>query len=300
MQIAISEIQRKLNDVVEDEMSGRLNDPVRKPMIDDILTWKARRDVVRVTPLNADTLRLSTSAKGEVRVKGTIQIIGGDLGKLLGKLNPTRFNISQSASLAADATVDTAPLLTTDWGINPRASVASVRVTKAKATIAKIGKVSFRGMIQPGLQKWVNDAVSKLNRDLPRDDFLRAEVAEIWTDLHQVLPVESDIPGWIVVTPKEFTASQLVVDRANGLVRIVLGACLKAVGVISETEPDAPLIEPLPPLRLVDRVEEGVIDANLPVGARWSTLTDLANAELDQESFQCQRTIPSTTYRSLQ
>lgn len=286
VQIAISDIQSKLNDMVAVEMSGRSNDPVPKPMINDVLTWTARRDVVRLRPLNTETLQLSTSVTGELRVKGTVQIIRGDVGKLLGKLNPTKFNVSQSARLSADAAVNTAPLLTSDWGVNPRASVASVRVTKAEATIAKIGNVSFRGQVQPEFQKLVNDAIAKLNQNLPRDDFLRTEVAKIWTDLHQVFMVESDIRGWVVVTPKEFVASQLLVDGENGSVHIVLGACLETFGVISNTEPGVPSVGPLPPLKLVDQVDDGRIEANLPVGARWSTLTALANTELERNSFQ--------------
>ena len=284
--LPIAQIEDKLNQSVEQQISGQSANPLPNPMIDDVLTWTASRDTIRLTPIDTATLQLSTTIAGEVRIRGTIQIIRGDLGRILGDLNPMRINVSQSARLAADAAVNVGPMLTPEWSINPRASIASVDVTQAEARIAEIGRVSFRGQIQPEVTKRANALVAKLNRDLPNDETLRREATELWADLHQVVPVKSDVPGWIVVRPVELLASQLVVDAATGTLRIVLGACLETSGIVSEDEPQAPPIAPLPPLRLVPQVDEGAIVANLPVGARWSTLTDLSNAELDKTDIQ--------------
>ncbi|MCK0142480.1 DUF4403 family protein [Aliiroseovarius sp. F20344] len=285
LSIPLDELQTQLNASVDEVMRGIENDPVPGRLVDDTLGWAARRSDIVLRPSANGGLIAKANIRGNVQLTGGIQIVRGAVGALLNQVAPANIPISQSSKLEARVVGDFRPILREDWSLNPRA-VASVQVTQAEAKIAKLGRLSFRKLLQPTVQEKVDKLMAKLNRDLPKDQFLRKEAQDLWDDSHKVIEVRGDVPGWIVTKPVRFEAVQPFVDQQENALRLGLSLCFEATGVLTPNRPDRPRRSDVPPLKFIDKIDTGGIAIRLPVSASWDRLSEIATSEITQTEMK--------------
>ncbi len=279
LSIPLPALQTQLNAAVDEVMTGVEQDPVPGRLVNDTLSWAARRSDIVLRANGNGGLIAAANIRGNVKLTGGLQVIGGTVGALLNQVAPANIPISQSGRLEAQVVTDARPILFEDWRLAPQA-VASVRITQADARIAKLGNLSFRQFLQPKVQNQINRLLAKLNRDMPKDQFLRKEAQDLWNDAHKVIEVRGEAPGWIVTRPVQFEAVQPFVDSKENELRLGLNLCFDASGVLTPERPDRPARSKVAPLHFIDEIKSGGIQLRLPVFASWDRISDIATSEL--------------------
>ena len=206
------------------------------PTSDNNLSWNLIRTPLTITG-GGDQLSLSGSIGGTVRVAGKIKPIRGDIGKILGKANPSQ-PYSQSADVGADIAASISPRLRADWSIDPNLSARAI-VREASARIIGVFDLSFRGELQGPVDDAVNKAVADLTSRIASDRTLKSKAAEVWTKLCEPLPVKTGdgLPELSLrVEPRGFIASQPQIDSSGVRIDAGLDATVR---LVSANEPVA-------------------------------------------------------------
>lgn len=271
--VALTDLQAALENAVPQSEAGSRPNPIGDPVVDDSLTWEFRRAPISVAG-QGDKLVASTSIGGVVRVQGSLRLIRGDLGRLLGSLNPTNVPFSAHADLSAEATLTAAPLLNADWSINPRlAGVA--RVTEASIPIAGVTSLSVRGEVQPKLDEKVAQLVTRLNARLSADDGLRKAAARAWADLCRAHPLDAP-PGlgtklYLLIEPVAAHVAPPRIDARTMTLTIGVTATTRLVDAVA-----TPACVPLPNISPVQA--EGLA-LDVPISLGYPTLSNALSEE---------------------
>lgn len=243
---------------------------------DDTLSWNFVRGPIALSGGDG-WLDASTSARGSARLSGRATIVRGDLGRLLGKLNPTTIPFSASADIAADLRLRARPRLAENWRLDADIE-ASAQIREASIPILNITRISVRGELQREVDGKLRDLADELRRRLADDPFLENAARKAWTDLCKAHPVATGATAdiWLVVEPIAFHASQPMIDAAGMTV---------ALGLEAETRllsyEQAPECRPLPPLR-IDRAQPG-LSLTVLATLDYAALSSALMAQIDDE-----------------
>lgn len=248
---------------------------------DDTFSWNFKREPMALSGAEG-WLDTSTSASGVARVKGKARIIRGDLGRLLGKLNPTTVPFSASADIAADLRLRARPLLKENWRLDAEIQ-PSVRIREARIPILNITSLSVRGKLQDAIDPELRQLAAQLRQSLADDPFLENAARKAWDDLcraHRVSVPADGAAGtptdlWIIVRPVAFHAAQPVIDAAG--LTIHLG--VEAETWISGRE-EVLDCTPMPALS-IGTAEPGVA-LQVPVQLDYATLSQTAGRIVGQ------------------
>ncbi len=238
------------------------------------LSWNLRRSPIDLVGKDGE-LNAQTTMSGRAGIAGTIKVLRGDLGRLLGDLNPTSVPLSVHADLAADAGMRIAPRLTSDWRVEAEIHPA---VTLRDADVRILGiPFSVRSLIQPQLDKQVDGLVEDLRDKLAQDTSLEEAAREAWDNLCRAHPLEISstdkaaeppAPVWLIVEPLEAHAVQPIITDEVVTLAVGLSARLR----LSDQE-DSPTCIPLPDLTL------GALDP----GVRIALPVTVSYARIDEE-----------------
>ncbi len=197
------------------------------PASGNSIRWSLSRTPIAVSGADG-RLTVSTAVNGSVTVAGSIKPIRGDIGKLLGRANPSQ-PYSQTADVGASLTVSAAPELHTDWSIEPNLQ-ASANVHEASARIMGLFDISFRSELQGPLDEAVTKERDKLSELIRSDQSLRNEAMKAWTELCRPIPVVvgDGLPDLSLrIEPKVFAATQPVINAGGVSVELGLEAFVR-------------------------------------------------------------------------
>jgi hypothetical protein len=222
-------------------------------------------------------ISVSSTIGGTVRIRGNVRLIRGDIGKLLGKLNPTNIPFSAHADLRATVTAETRPQLLPSWRFQPDLK-ASAQVQEATIPIQHVGSISVRGHVQRAVDDKLAQLRNQLEAKLRADDRIEKEARRAWAKLCQSFPLDADRDGkpdlYLRVDPVVARASQPRI-ASNG---ISLQIGIEANIDVSEdgTRPDCPFPEVLQLLP----IEDPRFDIALPLLVSFPKLNELVAAQL--------------------
>lgn len=204
--IPITTLRDALERAVPARESGVRPDPIGDPVRDDAFSWNFGRTPIAVAAGDG-AITATTQISGTAQISGRVVLIRGDLGKLLGRLNPTNIPFSAHADISADATVTARPVVQPNWRIAPGLS-ASAQLREAEIPILDVTRISVRGRLQPEIDAKINALVAQLNARLANDRFLEEAAGKAWTDLCKAHPVSGPAgtdgksqPLFLVVRP---------------------------------------------------------------------------------------------------
>lgn len=271
--VALADLQAALEKAAPQSEAGSRPDPIGNPVVDDTLTWEFRRTPISVAA-QGDKLAASTSIGGVVRVQGSVRLIRGDLGRLLGGLNPTNVPFSAHADLSAEAILTAAPVLNANWTVNPRLT-GTARVTEASIPIAGVTSLSVRGEVQPKLDEKVAQLVARLNARISADDGLRKAAARAWADLCRSHPISAPgATGAKLFLSVEPVAAHALPPRVEGD-RLTLTVGVTAATRLGDTE-TPPACAPLPDI--APATAEGLA-LDVPISLGYPTLSNALTEE---------------------
>jgi hypothetical protein len=223
-------------------------------------------------------LSVATSIGGTVTVRGKIQPIRGDVGKILGKLKikPSQ-PYSQTADIGADVSASAAPQLQADWSVTPNLT-GQATMREASVRIAGIFDLSFRSELQGDVDKAVNNAVADLNARLAADRTLKTKAAEAWAELCKPLPVSAGegLPDLSLrVSPRGFIATQPIINADGVRLDLGLDAVVRLTSVGEPAEDCPPFNETLTITESTDGVTAVSLRADLGFEALSQALETL-------------------------
>lgn len=216
LKVPIQAIAQAINEKLPRKESGARDGVIGKPVTSSHLSWDFNRSEIALAG-GENVLRASATISGTARIEGEAQLIRGDVGKILGKLNPTRISFSAHADLGANVSVSATPVLQSNWRLQPNVT-ASVDVTEARIPVADITSISVRGEIQPKVDEKVGQLIGDLNAKLANDPFIETAAAKAWADLckaHKINIRGSDKPVWLIVKPTAAHALPVAIDATN-------------------------------------------------------------------------------------
>lgn len=278
--IPIGRIQEDLENAAPQSESGRRGDPVGDPVVDDVLEWNIGRQPITIAGANGGLTATSVLA-GTVRVHGNVRLIRGDIGKLLGKLNPTNIPFSVHADLAANVAATARPILRSDWRLDPNLDLA-IDLAKAEIPIKHVGTISVRGQVRDDLAGKVAELRTKLNEKMANDAFIQEAATQAQKDLCQAhrFNAGNGLNGWVVVTPEAWEATQPRIDSEGVSIGLGLRAKTSVSFGQSSENPDC---GNLAPLEIKAEQSEPRFDLAVPAEVVWADLSKWANSALKQQ-----------------
>jgi hypothetical protein len=241
------------------------------------LSWNFQRAGITLTG-DSGGLRAGTTIRGQARIQGTAVLIRGDIGRLLGKINPSTIPFSAHADIVATTGLHIVPRLRPDWRLDARVD-PQITLHEASIPILNLTRASVRGQLQPELDRQARKFADDLRAHLRRDPFLENAAREVWEDLCKAHPLpapqtdveraeaddEANQPLWLIVEPVTAHAGQPRISPDAVTLPVGLSARLRLSD--RAEEPDCP---PLPALSL-DALDPGV-SITLPVRASYERL----------------------------
>jgi hypothetical protein len=247
------------------------------PAAENNLEWSLARSPITLTGTGG-TLNISATIGGTVRVQGKIRPIRGDIGKLLGKLRPS-VPYSQSASLEASSNISISPILQSDWSLEPNID-AHVVMTEAVARIADVFDLSFRGEIQPGLDRQVEQLKQQFAVEIKNNRTLQDEARQLWQRLCEPLTVSmgQGAPDLaLIISPKGLFVGQPGFDNGEARIMIGLDAILSLGSSGGETVPCPDFPAELRPLQVESPMQTVL---SMPITIGYGDLNRLAGLAL--------------------
>ena len=260
--VSIDTLQQYANVAVPPAVSGSKGLGNFGPAAGNSLSWNLARLPVAVSG-GGGRLTVATSIGGSVTVRGSIQPIRGDIGKLLGKLKPSQ-PYSQTADVGADILASIAPQLQADWSVVPHLAGQAI-VREASARIAGIFDLSFRGELQGPVNDAVNRTVADLNARIAADRTLKGKALEAWTKLCEPVPVPvgNGLPDLSLrVSPRGFVATQPVIDASSVRLDLGLDAVVRLVPATTPAEACPPFNETMTIAASTDGVTSVALSAD--------------------------------------
>lgn len=274
VQIAAETIGRKLEEAAPRSESGSRSNPVGNPVVDDELRWNVARSAIALN-CRPGRIEASTTLDGGATIKGSVRVIRGDVGKLLGKFNPTNVPFSVSPRFRGKATIEARPQVTSSWRVNPALSL-NLDLDKAEVPIKHFGSISIRDLVRDDLDKAVRKLQHDLERSIGADPFLEDAARRAQASLCEPRTIQlGDQKSVLSIVPVAWEASQPQIDEAS--LRIGLG--LRAEVALSLAEEGISL-RPCPPLaqlQIVDKIPPAEFALNVPASVSWEGLSNLAN-----------------------
>jgi hypothetical protein len=278
-------LQQELDAAAPYSETGTRGDPVGNPVVDDVLTWQINRTSIAIDG-EAGAIRATTGLSGTVRLQGTVRLIRGDIGKLLGKLNPTNIPFSVHADLAAKVAATSFPVLAPNWRVAPNFGL-SVDVTQADIPINHVGTISVRGLIRDEVSSKVAELQHRLEAKVGEDRFIEDAARKVFADACRItdFAVEGQERGWLVTRPVAFQAAQPVIDDSG--LRIGLGLrATTEIGVGTRpADPECPFPETL---EILPTLPDPDFELDVPAGIEWKDLTNLTNAAVAGRSWSAE------------
>jgi hypothetical protein len=279
---SLERLKQELEKAAPQSQSGARGDPVGNPVIDDVLEWNASRSPITISG-GDNAISASTTIGGTVRIRGTVRLIRGDIGKLLGKLNPTNIPFSAHADLGANASITARPGLLPNWRLSPNLSLA-VDLFKAEVPINNVGTISVRGLVRDDLAGKVAGLQNDLNNRIANDPFLEQEARKLQEQVCKVHEFDAGDgrKGWVVAFPEAWEATQPKIDVAYLMVGLGLRAKTQ---VFFGERPADPSCPDLAPLELQETIPAAAFNLSVPADLPWSELSKAAAAGLKGKGF---------------
>lgn len=275
-------LRQELEAAVPRNDSGSRTDPVGNPVVDDVLTWEINRTPIALGP-NGASIRATTQLTGTVRLRGTVRLLRGDIGKLLGKLNPTSIPFSVHADLAAHTTVESTPSLAANWRMAPNLRL-NVDVTRAEIPVNHVGTISLRGQVRDDVAAKVAGLQRSLEARIAEDGFVEEAARKLFEDACRAteFSIGNNDRGWLVTRPVAFEAAQPVIDGSG--IRIGLG--LRATAeIVTGKRPDEPECIFPETLEILPLLPEPAFEIDLPASIGWSELSRVVNSSMSGRSW---------------
>jgi hypothetical protein len=279
--VPMSVIQARLNQSIPKTLSGTQQNVLPKPATEDTLTWSADRGDLVLTASN-NAIMATTGISGTARIRGKGTLVRGSVGRWLGRHNPTSFDFSAHANIAADASLSLKAALKPDWHLRCQVETTA-RLTKAEIPIKHFGSVSVRGALQPEVDKQINTLNQALTKECEAADFLQKAADGLWKDMHQSLPIAESPKLWAIIKPVEISAQQPAIDA--GGVNFVIGIKAATTVVSATSKPPAAKLAKLPVLKILGKTPPGRLNLKVPVMLQWDDLNAAIEDRLDQEPF---------------
>ena len=257
VRIAAKTLQDTLNRDIPSQMSGR--EGIDLDLVKgEHVWWSMSR-----SPINLDTsdnrLRAKTTISGKVRVRGKVRPIGPD------------FSVGPNLTIGANLSIR--PVLESNWHLRPNIK-ASARVTSARIN-TPVGSISVRTQSQRAVDKLMKRMVSRINDKFEKNEFLRREGQKLWEELHRVEKLSDEPSIWLVMTPTQIGATNLIINNDGVDFGISVVAETKVIFEPPSTQEEPPSQEELPSLKILDELPEGKIELALPIFSDWETLNGL-------------------------
>lgn len=218
--IPVREVVGMLERSVPQTFGGTRDDPVRNPIVEDVLIWSATRAPFSAS-VSGDAVSLATTLAGTAKIDGKIQ-------PARPSAQPPR-EISQQAKLAASVSGSLRLALTSDWRLAPELTLAS-DVKDGSIRIGKLPPISLRNEVQPKLDEALAGLRATLETALGDNPAVEAAAKQAWDGLCAVREVsggEGNPPVWLRIRPLGAAAGEPRID--GDMVHL-------AVSVTAETE----------------------------------------------------------------
>ena len=219
-EISIDRLSQEAEAAVPHSIRGEKGLPNMGPAARNSVRWNFTRNEIVGSESNG-RMNLTTKIAGSATLKGRVQPIRGSIGKLLGKLKPS-VPYSQTVRLAADVHASAVPELTKNWRLRPNIH-GNVRLTEARARIAKVVDLSLKGTLQGDVDSAVAREIRRINEKVAQDVFLEAAARDAWMELCK--PISLGMVGdeslFLVVEPLDFLAMQPRISKSS--INLVLG-----------------------------------------------------------------------------
>ena len=212
--ISIDRLAQEAEAAVRPSIRGEKGLPNMGPAAMNSVQWNFTRSEIVGTESNG-RMNLRTQIAGSATLKGRVQPIRGSIGKLLGKLKPS-VPYSQTVRLAADVHASAAPELTKNWRLEPNIQ-GNVRLTEARARIAKVVDLSLKGTLQGDVDSAVAKEIRRMNEKVAQDIFLEAAARDAWRELCKPISVGKvgNESLFILVEPLDFLAMQPRISKSS-------------------------------------------------------------------------------------
>jgi hypothetical protein len=277
VRVAMEDLRTALEAQMPRSEAGQRGAGIGGAVRNDVISWAFQREPLAVSG-SSGTLAVTTTIGGFARISGEVQIIRGDIGRLLGKLNPTRVPFSAHVDILADATATTSPaLIDGQWRIAPNFT-AQAPLGRAEIPILDITRISVRDKLQPELDGKLRALEAGLNAKIAADPFLETAARRAWQDLCRNWPITIRAGGreeslFLRAEPTAMGLSGLTVDAAGLAATVGVTANLVLGERFVEPQcnpfPSAPTVASASGFRLA-----------VPVEIAWGTLSRLVTDEL--------------------
>lgn len=274
--IAKEAIRQQLEQTIPREENGSQGDPVGMPVVDDVLSWHFARSDLRFG-MGGGQIAVGTTIGGSANIRGNVRLIRGDIGKLLGKLNPTNIPFSATANVRISVDAAARPQLLPAWRLQPNLS-ATANVEEARIPILHVGDISVRGKLQDAINGKLGALRGQLEAAMRDDRRIEDAARRAWDQLCRAHPIDIDKDGkpdlYLRVAPTLARATQPILDEAGLTIQVGIEANTEVSG--DGGKPDCPFPAVLQLLPL----EKPRFDIALPAEIPFERLNELAKASL--------------------
>ena len=280
-------IEQKLNEIVPRNEQGAQANPVGNPVVDDVLTWQFARQPIAVR-MTAGAIVGATTISGVVRIWGNVRLIRGDIGRFLGRLNPTNIPFSAHANLRARTTVSIRPQLKPSWRVLPNLA-ATAHVDEAVIPINHVGRISVRGHVQRALDGKLADLRGRFEAALRNDDRLEKEARKAWDKLCGAFPLDIDKDKkpdlYLRIAPVSARAAQPAISATGVTFQIGIEANTEISADPKSPECEFPAAVKLLPLA------KPLFEIGLPIDMPYAELNKAASARLPEKFMRADHAV---------